>query len=114
MNNRLLKSKIFSELRKQYNDFSEIDDSRLNVIIFHHPSGMRLSSSGFSAIKKLFDFYKFDIPENMKSRCNLALNKLEYPYYFISKKIYVFSEIDATMIKLSGGIDSFLDSQTYT
>lgn len=112
MNNQPLKSKIFDLLRTEYKDFAEVDDFRLNTIIFHHPSGLRLSNAGFVAVRKLFHNYRFDIPENMKSRCNQALDKLEYPYYFVMKKIYVFSELDATMIKLSGGIDSFLDSQS--
>lgn len=108
----MLKSKIFSKLRTEIPDFMELEDIRLNALIFHHPSGLRLSQTGFASLKRFFDSYRFDIPENMKSRCNQALDKLEYPYYFVSKKIYVFSELDATMIKLSGGVDSFLDSQS--
>ena len=112
MNNHALKVKIFSKLRSEVPDFTEMEDPRLNAIIFHHPSGLRLSQTGFAALRRFFDTYKFDIPENMKSRCNQALDKLEYPYYFVAKRIYVFSELDATMIKLSGGVDSFLDSQS--
>jgi len=104
-----LKKVIFDEVKKQQPDLQILDDDDLNKLIFHHPDGLRLSLVGYKIIRKIFTAYPFEIPNTIRSRHQTNLGKMEYPYYFTSKKIIVFSEMDATMIKIHGGIQSFLE-----
>ena len=107
-----IKKAIFSEVRKQHDDEAtkNLLDDEMNILLFHHPSGLRLTLNGFVQLKKIFTAYSFEIPENIKSRHRMALSKLEYPYFFTKRRLIIFSEMDAMVIKLHGGIVGFLES----
>jgi dGTP triphosphohydrolase len=105
-----LKVAIFTEVKKTHDEASGLSDENLNKLIFHHPDGLRLSLNGFLVIKKIFTAYSFEIPDTLKSKHQYALSKMEYPYFFTKRRLIVFSEMDATMITLQGGIQSFLEA----
>ena len=105
-----LKVSIFSEVRNKHEEANQLSDVQLNNLLFHHPDGLRLSLKGFLVIKTIFTAYSFEIPDTMKSRHNKSLGKMEYPYFFTQKRLIVFSEMDATVIKLHGGVESFLEA----
>jgi hypothetical protein len=107
-----LKSAIFTEIRTTFPDSASVDDTNLNQIIFQQPNSLRLSATGFVAVKKIFTAYSFEMPTNMKSKHQAALSKMEYPYFLTSKRLILFSEMDSMMVKLHGGIQSFLDTYT--
>lgn len=105
-----LKIAIFEEIRKHYDQASDMDDDRLNKLLFHHPDGLRLSLTGFVIIKAIFTAYSFEIPETMKSRHRFGMSKMEYPYFFTKKRLILFSEMDAMVVKIHGGIEGFLET----
>ncbi len=105
-----LKIAIFEEVRKHHGEASELSDDQLNKLLFHHPDGLRLSLKGFVVIKSIFTAYSFGIPETMKSRHNYGMSKMEYPYFLTQKRLILFSEMDAMVIKLHGGIEGFLET----
>jgi hypothetical protein len=105
-----LKVAIFEEIRKQNDIFVEHTDDQMNDFIFHHRDGLRLSYSGFLVIKKIFTAYSFAIPENLKTRHRYGMSKMEYPYFFTHRRLILFSEMDASVIKLSGGVENFLEN----
>lgn len=106
-----LKKALFREIRNHHKgDVEKITDEQMNAVLFHHPDGLRLTLNGFIQVKSIFTAYSFEIPENIKSRHRQALSKLEYPYFFTKKRLILFSEMDAMMIKLHGGIEGFLES----
>lgn len=105
-----LKVAIFEEIRKQNDTFIGATDEQMNSFIFHHNDGLRLSYSGFLVIKKIFTAYSFAIPDNIKTRHRYGMSKMEYPYFFTAKRLILFSEMDASVIKLSGGIENFLEN----
>lgn len=109
-NVRSLKTAIFAEVRKQDPDYQEKTDDDLNHLIFQMPASLRLSLTGFRVLKSIFTAYSFPIPEEMKTRHRYGLSKLEYPYFFTAKRLIVFSEMDASMITLCGGVSQFLES----
>jgi len=105
-----LKKSIFAEVRKSDSTFVELTDDNLNRLLFHHRDGLRLTLVGFAALKKLFATYSFDIPETIKSKHRFGMSKMEYPYFFTKRKLVLFSEMDAMVIKLHGGIEGFLET----
>lgn len=105
-----IKVALFREIRKFKPDLESSTDEELNKLIFHNPSGLRLSLTGFVVCKSIFTAYSFEMSINIVSRHRIALSKLEFPYYFTSKRLILFSEMDAMMIKLHGGVASFLES----
>lgn len=105
-----LKKAIFAEIRKQHEKAGSLDDEQLNKLIFFHPEGLRLSYSGFIIIKNIFTAYSFELPESLKSRHFFGLSKMEYPFFFTRKRLILFSEMDAMVIKIHGGLEGFLET----
>ena len=111
-----LKKAIFIEIRKNQEDLELVEDDDLNKLIFHHPDGLRLSLTGFRIVKKIFTAYSFEIPKTIRNKHQYGMGQMEYPYYFTSKRLILFSEMDAMVIKLHGGVQGFLEmySQSIT
>ena len=105
-----LKKAIFSEIKSKYEAAASLDDSQLNKLLFHHPDGLRLSLTGFIVIKAIFTAYSFEIPDTLKSRHQRGMSKMEYPYFFTARRLILFSEMDAMVVKLAGGIEAFLET----
>lgn len=106
-----LKKAIFREVRQQAGgEVERVSDEEMNALMFHHPDGLRLSLSGFVQLKSIFTAYSFEIPENIKTRHRFGMSKMEYPYFFTKRRLVLFSEMDAMVIKLHGGIEGFLES----
>ena len=105
-----LKIAIFNEVRKTIEQSSRFSDDEFNKLMFHHPDGLRLTLKGFLITKSIFTAYSFEMPETIKTRHRFGLSKLEYPYFFTKNRLILFSEMDATMVKLHGGIESFLEN----
>lgn len=105
-----LKKAIFVEVRNNHPEAQPLSDTQLNALLFHHPDGLRLSLKGFIVIKNTFTAYSFEIPDTIRSRHQQAMSKMEYPYFFTRKRLILFSEMDAMMIKLHGGVQGFLET----
>lgn len=105
-----LKVAIFNEVRKTIEKASAFSDDDLNQLIFHHPEGLRLTLKGFLVVKSIFTAYSFELPDTIKTRHRFGLSKLEYPYFFTKNRLILFSEMDAMMVKLQGGVESFLEN----
>jgi len=105
-----LKKAIFVEVKNRYEEAKPLNDEQLNNLLFHHPDGLRLSLKGFLVIKSIFTAYSFEIPDTIKSKHQKSLAKMEYPYFFTQKRLILFSEMDAMVIKLHGGVQSFLEA----
>lgn len=105
-----LKKAIFVEVRSRHTETMPMSDDQLNKLLFHHPSGLRLSLKGFTIVKNIFTAYSFEIPITIKSRHQQSLSKMEYPYFFTKRRLILFSGMDAMVIKLHGGIESFLET----
>lgn len=104
-----LKVAIFAEVRTHHEKAKTLSDEQLNELLFHHRDGLRLSYTGFITLKKIFTVYSFELPEEMKSRHQFGMSKMEYPYFFTKSRLILFSEMDAMVIKLHGGIEGFLE-----
>ena len=105
-----LKEAIFIEIRKNVSEFELLNDEELNKVIFHHPSGLRLSLGGFMVVKKIFTAYSFELPSTIKSRHQKNLSRLIYPYFFTQRRLILFSSEDAMVVKLCGSIELFLEN----
>jgi hypothetical protein len=105
-----LKIAIFSEVRKTHDEAYPLTDIQLNKLLFHQQDSLRLSLKGFLVIKGIFTAYSFKIPDTLKSRHRFGLSKMEYPYFFTKSRLILFSEMDAMVVKLSGGIQEFLET----
>lgn len=105
-----LKKWLFEEVRKNEAEIAPLSDTELNKLIFHVPDSLRLSLSGFIVIKKYFTAYSFEIPITIRARHQMALSKMEFPYAIRRKRLILFSDMDAMMIKLQGGVEGFLET----
>ena len=75
--------------------------------------GMRLTSTGFSVMKKLeFEYWNFELPKEHRrknKRIILGLDRnLQWPYYYGTKQISFFSSRDAMMANLVGNLEQWL------
>ena len=107
-----LKQAIFNEIRKSEEDCQPLNDEEMNNLVFHHPDGLRLSLTGFRIIRKIFTAYSFEIPKTIKCKHHFSMGKMTYPYYMTTKRLVLFSEMDAMTVKLTGGIERFLENSS--
>jgi len=105
-----LKEAIFVEVRKYHKEVQDMDNDQLNKLLFHHQEGLRLSLKGFIVVKSIFTAYSFQIPETLKSRHRRGMSKMTYPYFFSARRLILFSDMDAAVIKLAGGVEQFLET----
>jgi dGTP triphosphohydrolase len=105
-----LKIAIFAEIKSKHEEAQSLNDEQLNNLLFHHPDGLRLSLTGFRVVKNIFTAYSFELPDTIKSRHQRSLGKLEYPYFLTKSRLILFSEMDAMVIKLHGGVQGFLET----
>jgi hypothetical protein len=105
-----VKIAIFGQVRQKYEQHSGLDNVELNKLLFHTPGSLRLSLTGFVNCKNIFTAYSFEISVNIASRHRIALSRLEFPYYITGKRLILFSEMDAAMIKLCGSVEQFLET----
>lgn len=103
-----LKQKIFEEVKKVSDAVTDMNDDELNKLLFKHPGGLRLTLAGFIIVKKIFTAYSFEF-EDVKNKHRMALSKMEFPYFFTGRRLVLFSEMDATVIKLRGSVKEFLE-----
>lgn len=105
-----LKTAIFREVRTHHEKSAELTDEQLNQILFHHSSGLRLTFQGFLILKNIFTVYSFEMDVTLTAKHQIGMSKMEYPYYMTTKRLMLFSELDAMVIKLHGGIKGFLET----
>lgn len=105
-----LKQAIFNEVRTHVEKLKDLSNDDLNARIFHHVSGLRLTFHGFLVLKNIFTVYSFELDVKMKAKHHIGLEKMEYPYYLSTKRLVLFSETDAMVIKLHGGLSGFLEN----
>lgn len=105
-----LKAAIFSEVRRHHEKSVNLTDDELNQKIFHTPTGLRLTFQGFLILKNIFTVYSFEMDTTLTAKHQIGLSVMEYPYYINPKRLILFSEMDAMVIKLQGGIKGFLET----
>ncbi len=105
-----LKTAIFKELHAVTNKAATFTDEQLNGIMFHHHDSLRLTYGGFLWMSKMFTGYQFPVSETLKAKHQIGLAKLEYPYYITQTRLVLFSDSDAMVVKLCGGIERFLET----
>ena len=105
-----LKAAIFDEVRKHHHTSTDLTFDELNQIIFHHRSGLRLTFPGFLILKNIFTVYSFEMTVTLKAKHHIGMSKMSYPYYITSRRLILFSEMDAMVITLCGGIEGFLET----
>ncbi len=104
-----LKSEIFTLIREKLPLYVKYTDEELDKIVFHTHENIRLSQQGYKILSALKKSHSFEIPQDLSSKHSMALSVLSGPFYRTVKRIYIFSDEDALMIKVSGGIEQFLD-----
>jgi hypothetical protein len=105
-----LKEAIFAEVRKYKPELAELTYEQLDSSLFYHNHTLRLNYTGFVLLRKIFTVYSFEIPITIKPKHRYGLSKMSYPYFFTKSRLILFSESDALMIKLQGGIERFLEN----
>jgi hypothetical protein len=105
-----LKKTIFAEIRKIDKELNLLNEDALNKIVFYHPNNLRLSPEGYGVVRRIFTPYSFEIPITIKTKHQLGMSRLQFPYYFTKRRLVLFSEVDDMVVKLQGGIEQFLES----
>ena len=104
-----IKDCIFAEVRKHRQEFSTLTNSQLNATMFYVSSN-RLTYHGFLNVKRIFTAHSFEVVGCLKPKHYLGMSTLNFPYYVTGARFIVFSESDAIVIKLSGGVIPFLEN----
>lgn len=105
-----LKIAIFREVRLKDDSQAAKSDEELDTLIFRQPNALRLNLAGFIILKKIFTAYSFEIPATLKTKHRYGMSKMEFPYFFTARRLILFSEMDAMVVKLAGGVDKFLET----
>jgi hypothetical protein len=105
-----LKSAIFGEVKKNHVESVNLTEEQLDHLIFLSPDSLRLTLRGFLVLKKIFTAYSFEVPYTLKAKHQIGMSRMEYPYYVTTRRFILFSEMDAMMVKLHGGIEGFLET----
>lgn len=106
-----MKVAIFDEVRKTIPELSTVSNDILNSKLFHHGGDdLRLTYTGVRILQRIFTAYTFQIPLTLKAKHQMGLSKLEYPYYITHNRLVIFSDTDAVVIKLAGGVEQFLEN----
>jgi hypothetical protein len=106
-----LKIAIFNEVRNKHEKSATFTDEQLDQVIFRSPKGLRLTYSGFLILKNIFTVYSFEMDISLTAKHQIGMNTLSYPYFMTAKRLMLFSEMDAMVVKLCGGIKQFLENQ---
>lgn len=104
-----LKEAIFNEVRQRHDKAASLNDEQLANLMFY-PDSKRLAFPGFLILKNIFTVYSFEIPVTLKAKHQIGMAKMEYPYFLTKTRLVLFSEMDAMVIKLHGGIEGFLET----
>lgn len=104
-----LKVAIFEEVRKNHTQSQDLTYDQFNKLFFAQSAGLRLTYTGFIVLKNIFTVYSFELPDTIKAKHQIGMSKMEYPYFFTKRRLILFSDMDAMMIKLHGGIEGFLE-----
>lgn len=105
-----LKVAIFDEVRKTIPEFSNSTYDELNNSIFAHNNGLRLTFRGFLVLKNIFTAYSFEMDVTLTAKHYIGMDKMTYPFYMTSRRFILFSAMDASVIKLCGGVKGFLET----
>ncbi len=105
-----LKVAIFDEVRKSNIKYVNYSYDELNQLVFHHSTGLRLTYSGFLILKNIFTVYSFEMDAELTARHHIGMDKMSYPYYITAVRFILFSSMDASIIKLCGGVKGFLET----
>ena len=105
-----LKVAIFNEVRNKHEKSAALSNDQLDQLIFRNPSSRRLNFQGFMILKNIFTVYSFEMDITLTARHQIGMDKMEYPYYVTSRRLILFSQMDAMVIKLHGGIKGFLEN----
>lgn len=105
-----LKTAIAKELQIHVKSMQPLTDSQITESVFYHENSLRLSYTGFVAMSKIFTAYQFPAPYKMIAKHYMALSKMDYPYYITANRLVLFSDSDATVIKLAGSVEHFLET----
>ena len=105
-----LKTAIIGDVRKNFPESGKLTDEQLINVLFRNPRTLRLTQEGYFILKSLFTAYIFEIPESIKAKHQLGMSRMQFPYFLTKRKLVLFSELDAMTVKLSGGIELFLEN----
>jgi hypothetical protein len=105
-----LKTLIFNEVKIKNAKAADMSHDELDNLLFYSPSGLRLTFKGFLILKNIFTVYSFEMDMALTARHQIGMGKMTYPYYVTSKRLILFSEMDAMVIKIHGGIKGFLET----
>lgn len=100
-------------------DIKNLDQSTLLKLMFYwnhlkkdNISGMRLTATGLSIFKQLYDYYEYENDSTQfKGKWIVILsNMLKYPWYIDPLNIVIFDKKIYCEIKLMGSFSEYMDS----
>ena len=109
-NSKTLKSLLLTELVKDLPDYNGEPPESMHHVIFKHDDGLRLTYTGYLLMRRKFEAYSFDIPKPLVAGRLKALQQMVYPYFITEKRLVLFSEMDATVLTLAGGVSEYLEN----
>lgn len=109
MSVRIVRAKIVELVKCQYPPDTSMCD--IESEIFYRPGNIRLTYKGNMRLARLCNSYAFDHDIAFCAKHLIAIaRELIYPYYLTSGILVLYSETDAAMVSLHGGVREFIES----
>lgn len=89
---------------------SNVSRPELENLIFKSSTNIRLTYQGNRYMSRYFDSYPYPHNINTLSKHLIGLSRdMNFPYYFSDKMLVLYSEVDAMMVNLHGGVDNYFE-----
>lgn len=105
-----IKDILIAELMRADDSLKSKTVNDAMTVVFRHADTLRLTYTGYIIMRTQFTAYSFEIGKPMMAKHLMALSRLSYPYFITQKRLVLFSEMDATVVTLSGSVETFLEN----
>lgn len=102
---------VAEELKMHFSELKNTAETEIASMIFRSTANLRLTRVGMTAYSRVHTAFTHTHKRALLPRHLMGIGReITSPYYLSEKLFIIFSEEDAMMIKLCGGIDRFLET----
>lgn len=106
-----LRNKLRNKIIKYLNTLDEIDQHISDNKLFGYYSGLRLTATGNTIMKSVFDHYVFPLEKPLTMKEKIAINNnLLCCFYIGTNNIVIYDKQESTSIALVGDISLWIKS----
>lgn len=102
---------VVEELKMHFSELKNAAETEIVNMIFRSTANLRLTRVGMTAYSRVHPAFTYKHEHALLPKHLMGIGReITSPYYLSEKIFVIFSEEDAMMIKLCGGVDRFLET----